>query len=229
VARILLIDDDVALARELLRLLSAEKHEPEHARDGASGIRMATASPPDLVLLEHSLPDISGIDVLAQLTSTAATRHVPVVFLTKESAEIYRIFAFERGAADYVAKPFSARELLLRIRAILRRASMPLRVTEDVHGVLGIDRAARRVRVQGQEIALTRIEYDLLAALIDAEERVETRGELLRRAWGPAANVTERTIDTHMTRLRNKLGPAAAYLQTVRGRGYRFSASAEPR
>lgn len=223
--RILIIDDDASHVQTLGHALRKDNHEVHSASSGAMGIEMAASVAPDIVLVEWKLPDVSGARILTELARSAVTRHVPVVFLTSTGAERHRVRGFELGAADYVVKPYSTRELLLRIQAILRRAAAPPRVPDLERGALRVDRAGRRVWVDGREVMLSRLEHDLLTALLDAEERVQTRATLLRSAWGRDTTVTERAVDTHVTRLRNKLGRAAEYVQTVRGSGYRFSCS----
>jgi two-component system phosphate regulon response regulator PhoB len=153
---------------------------------------------------------------------------VPFVFVTGKGDEADRVRGFELGAADYVVKPFSPRELGLRVRAVLRRGGGGARRSRVLErGRLRVDPDARRTWVDGREVLLTRIEYELLLALVDAQGRVRTRADLLDVAWGGEVRVTDRTVDTHVKRLRDKLGAAGDHVQTVRGLGYRFSTGAE--
>ena len=154
-----------------------------------------------------------------------STRSTPIIFLTAKDSEIDRVVAFELGADDYVAKPFSVRELVLRVRALLRRAKTPK--TVSTHGEqnferLRVDPEAHQVWVDGQEIALTALEFRLIHTLLTRRGRVQTRSQLLEDVWGVHADVTTRTVDTHVKRLREKLGEAGAYVETIRGVGYRF-------
>ena len=171
------------------------------------------------------LPDLPGMEVCKTLKAETATRHVPVVMLTAKGEEIDRVLGFELGAEDYVTKPFSVRELLLRIQAILRRAqaAAPGAVDEGLRfGRLSIDPAAYRVCVDDEEVQLTSMEFRLLLTLFERRNRVQTRASLLEDVWGMQADTETRTVDTHVKRLREKLGVAEAYIETVRGVGYRF-------
>jgi two-component system phosphate regulon response regulator PhoB len=189
---------------------------------------MALEHPPDLVLLDLMLPDISGLEVCRALKGTERTREVPVVMVTARGEEIDRVVGFELGADDYVVKPFSIRELLLRLRAVLRRGALPPEdpsaVPAQVHfGGLTIDAGAHRIWVDGAEVALTPLEFKLLCTLYDRRNRVQSRGVLLDDVWGASQENMTRTIDTHVKRLREKLGAVVgAYIETVRGVGYRF-------
>jgi two-component system phosphate regulon response regulator PhoB len=181
-------------------------------------------SVPDLLVLDVMLPDISGLEVCRRLRRSPQTIRLPVIMLTARSDEVDRVVGFEVGADDYVPKPFSPRELVLRVDAILRRTTR----TEALEGpqviVLGdlvIDVPAHRVEVQGQEVPLTALEFRLLLDLASRAGRVQSRDALLERVWGYSPNVETRTVDTHVKRLREKLGAAAAQIETVRGVGYR--------
>ena len=224
-ARILVIDGDPDVRAALDRILVQEGHELSWCPSGAEGLEAARRARPDLVLLELVLPDGTGVDVFRALQKGPGTRDVPVVFVTTKSAEPDRIHGFEIGAADYVVKPFSARELALRVRAVLRRSESVERVTTLAFGQLRIDPAAFRAWVEGSEIELTLLEFKLLLTLYENRDRVQTRAELLERAWGGGVSITTRTVDTHVKRLRDKLGSAGEYVQTVRGIGYRFAAA----
>jgi two-component system phosphate regulon response regulator PhoB len=170
------------------------------------------------------LPDLPGSEVCRQLRSDPALRDLPVLLLTAKAEEIDRVVGFELGADDYVTKPFSPRELVLRIQAILRRATGE-RATGGVleRGALLLDAERHRCTVEGVEIQLTAKEFRLLEALMSRPGRVLSRQQLLDDVWGSDISVTERTIDTHLKRLREKLGPAGDQIETVRGVGYRFA------
>lgn len=223
-ARILVVEDETDLRQVIEFNLVAAGHEVETAPTGSEGLRRARERKPDLVLLDIMLPDITGLDVCRQLKADPATQGVAVVLLTARGEEIDRVVGFEIGADDYVVKPFSVRELTLRINAILRRSapepeSSPRRVE---FGLLVMDREAHRVWVEGEEVELTALEFKLLVTLYERRNRVQTRTALLDVVWGIRADVTTRTVDTHVKRLREKLGAARDYVETVRGVGYRF-------
>jgi two-component system phosphate regulon response regulator PhoB len=169
------------------------------------------------------LPDISGNDVCRSLRASEATRAVPVIMLTARGEEIDRVVGFEVGADDYVVKPLSVRELTLRIKAVLRRQeSTPQAAGLSTFGRLEIDREGKRVLVDGEERPVTALEFRFLETLLDRKGRVQTRETLLADVWGVSPDITTRTVDTHVKRLREKLGAAGAYVETVRGFGYRF-------
>jgi two-component system phosphate regulon response regulator PhoB len=175
------------------------------------------------------LPDISGTDVCRRLRLSEKTRAVPVLMLTARTDEIDRVVGFEVGADDYVVKPFSTRELLLRVKAILRRMQPvePTAEGERSFGRLRLDAAAHRVWVDGEEVTLTALEFRLLSTFLARKGRVQTRDMLLSDVWGIEADITTRTVDTHVKRLREKLGPAGVYVETIRGVGYRFRSRPE--
>lgn len=227
--RILVIEDERDLQQILAYNLRKEGYEVFQALDGSDGLRTAKAQKPDMVLLDLMLPDLPGTEVCKALKAEPSTREIPVLMLTAKGEEIDRVLGFELGAEDYVVKPFSVRELLLRIQAILRRlqsAKTPLPEDSISFGRLRIDTAAHRTWVDGQEIQLTSIEFRLLLMLYERRNRVQTRASLLEDVWGLQADTETRTVDTHVKRLREKLGEAAeAYIETVRGVGYRFAAN----
>ncbi len=223
-ARILVVEDEADLRQVIEFNLAQNGHEVETAGTGSEGLRRARARKPHLVLLDIMLPDLTGLEVCRQIKGDPALHGVAVVLLTARGEEIDRVVGFEIGADDYVVKPFSVRELMLRIGAILRRASADAEpVSAKVQfGVLVLDREAHRVWVGGEEVELTALEFKLLATLYDRRDRVQTRTALLDVVWGIRADVTTRTVDTHVKRLREKLGAARDYIETVRGVGYRF-------
>jgi two-component system, OmpR family, phosphate regulon response regulator PhoB len=222
-ARIAVIEDERDLQKVLEYNLRQDGYDVIQAFRGQEGLALVRERRPDLVLLDLMLPDTSGTEICKALKSDPATRAIPVIILTARGEEIDRVVGFELGAEDYVVKPFSVRELLLRIRAILRRTTVAPAGEKTVEfGCLRIDREAHRLWVEGQEIELTALEFRLLVTLYDRRNRVQTRAQLLDEVWGMTAAVETRTVDTHVLRLREKIGRARDYIETVRGVGYRF-------
>jgi two-component system phosphate regulon response regulator PhoB len=223
-ARILVIEDERDLQDILAYNLRQAGHEVFQATRGKDGLAVAKRERPELVILDLMLPDMPGTEVCKELQKGASTRGVPVIMLTAKGEEVDRIVGFEVGASDYVVKPFSMRELLLRVNAVLGRAARPTTSEEGaiVFGILRIDRDAHRVFVDGKEVELTALEFKLLVTLHDRRNRVQERSTLLSDVWGIDADITTRTVDTHVKRLREKLGAAGEYIHTVRGYGYRF-------
>ncbi|HVE83786.1 MAG TPA: response regulator transcription factor [Myxococcales bacterium] len=231
-ARVLVIEDEPDLRQLLTYNLREAGHEVLSAATGGDGLKLARERRPEIVLLDLMLPDLPGTQVCRALRGDPDLGGaVSILILTAKNEEIDRVLGFELGADDYVVKPFSMRELLLRVQALLRRGkegpagtSPGDRGKETVEfGALRFDRAAHRAWVDGQEIELTALEFKLLALLHDRRNRVQSRATLLNDVWGIDADVTTRTVDTSVKRLREKLGPAAEYVETVRGVGYRFT------
>jgi DNA-binding response OmpR family regulator len=196
-----------------------------HAADGGTALRLARAEAPDVALLDLMLPGLDGLEVCRQLRRDAATRRLPIIMLTARAEEVDRVVGLELGADDYVVKPFSPRELVARIRAVVRRfeaaeASAERRVTGNLH----VDEARHAVTVDGRPVDLTAKEFGLLAALMRVNGRVLSRDQLLEKVWGyaNAAEIESRTVDVHVRRLRAKLGPEARRIVTVKAVGYRF-------
>ncbi len=224
-ARILVVEDEADLRQVLEFNLSGAGHEVHSVSTGEAALRKARERRPDLVLLDLMLPDLSGLEVCRQFKTDEGLRTVPVIMLTARGDEIDRVVGFEIGADDYVAKPFSLRELTLRIGAVLRRKETPPGEADSaVFGRLRLDRQAHRAWVDGEELDLTALEFKLLSVLYERRDRVQSRTVLLDVVWGISADVTTRTVDTHVKRLREKLGSARDYVETVRGVGYRFLA-----
>jgi two-component system phosphate regulon response regulator PhoB len=226
-AKVLVIEDEPDLQQVLAYNLKQAGHEPISAERGLTGLRLAREQAPDVVLLDLMLPDVAGTEVCRSLKEDATTRHIPVIMLTARGEELDRVVGFELGADDYMVKPFSVRELMLRIQAILRRAQTKPVENEPLieFGCLRIDREAHRVWVEEHEVELTALEFRLLVTLYDRRNRVQTRATLLDDVWGIQADITTRTVDTHVKRLREKLEAARDYVETVRGVGYRFRGS----
>jgi len=224
---VLVIEDEVDLAATVEYNLKAEGFQVRVAHTGRQGLAAATAEPlPDVIVLDLMLPDLSGTEICRRLRDQERTRDIPVVMCTAKGEEIDRVVGFEVGADDYVVKPFSVRELILRIRALLRRVDSTRRVEGEPSlirfGRLKIDRDAHRAWVDDNEVSLTALEFRLLHAFMSRRGRVQTREALLSDVWGIEADVTTRTVDTHVKRLREKLGEAGMYIETLRGVGYRF-------
>lgn len=221
---ILIVDDEQDLVSTLEYNLQREGFEVRSAGTGGQALELASREPrPDLILLDLMLPDASGTEVCRELRADEQTRDVPIIMLTAKGEEVDRVVGFEVGADDYVVKPFSVRELVLRVRAILKRSERgPEERRSMTFGRLRVDADAHRVWVDGDEVTLTALELKLLTTLLSRRGRVQSRDRLLSDVWGIDADVTTRTVDTHIKRLRTKLGVAADYVETLRGVGYRF-------
>jgi len=225
---ILIVDDEPDL-RNLLELsLRREGFATVVAATGAQAVELAGQHRPSLIVLDLMLPDIPGTEVCRQLRANAQLRATPIIMLTARGEEIDRVVGFEVGADDYVVKStFSVREFVLRVRAVLRRAQVappPQAAPEGIEiGALRLDLAGHRAFVSGEELALTATEFRLVEVLASRPGRVLSRGVLLRDVWDMPPDINTRTVDTHVKRLREKLGAAAAHVETVRGVGYRFN------
>jgi DNA-binding response OmpR family regulator len=227
-AKILAVDDEDDILQLLEFNLRQAGFEVVTAADGEGALEVAERELPDLIVLDLMLPGIDGNEVCRELHRRAETRHIPVVMLTAKGEEIDRVVGFELGADDYVTKPFSPRELVLRVKAILRRTMEPSDQSEILDaGRLRIDRSRYQVTVDREPVELTSTEFKLLMTLVERRGRVQTRDELLETVWGYAYPGITRTVDTHVRRLRSKLGPVADWIETVRGIGYRFHEEAE--
>jgi two-component system phosphate regulon response regulator PhoB len=229
---ILIIEDEKDLASTLEYNLQREGYRVRTALNGTDGLRLAHQKPiPELVLLDLMLPDMSGIQVCRELKADSTLSHIPVLMATARGEEIDRVVGFEVGADDYVVKPYSIRELVLRIGAILRRTNTQQKPDNDSRaervGILEIDHEGHRVWVKKAEVSLTSLEFKLLTTFLTRQGRVQSREVLLQDVWGYHVDVTTRTVDTHIKRLREKLGDAGAYIDTVRGIGYRFNKQVE--
>jgi len=220
---VLIVDDERDLVRLLEFNLQQAGFETAAAYAGVEALEKVRQRVPDLVVLDLMLPDIPGNEVCRQLKASPRTRHVPVLMLTARTDEVDRVVGFEVGADDFVTKPFSVRELVLRIRAILRRGggAEADQAREQV-GPIRVDPAAHRAYVDGEEIALTALEFKLLTTFMSRLGRVQTREALLQDVWGVSSDLQTRTVDTHVKRLREKLGAGRDLIETVRGIGYRM-------
>jgi two-component system phosphate regulon response regulator PhoB len=223
VPTVLIVDDEPDLLSVLDFNFKGAGFETVVAPRGEEALRLAGQRLPDLVVLDLMLPDLPGTEVCRRLKSDPRTREVPVIMLTARGDEVDRVVGFEVGADDYVTKPFSARELVLRAKAILRRMAGGARERPVAEvGSIRVDDEAHRVWVEGAEVALTPLEYKLLRTLMTRLGRVQSRERLLQDVWEMSAELETRTVDTHMKRLREKLGPARDLVETVRGIGYRM-------
>lgn len=221
----LIIEDETDFANIVSLNLRRAGFETVAVRSGEAGLSEARYRRPDVVLLDLMLPDMQGTDVCRRLKSDPLTRHLPVIMVTARGEEIDRIVGLELGADDYLVKPISMRELVLRVNVVLRRSNTqpgdPAQPSY-VAGPLKVDGPSHRVFLDGDEVQLTALEFRLLGALLSQRGRVFSREALLDRVWGIQADIETRTVDTMMKRLRDKLGAAGRYLETVRGVGYRF-------
>ena len=225
--RILVIEDEKDLAELLAFNLEKEGFATTLAFDGALGLSAAITETPDLVILDLMLPGMLGTEICKVLRRETATARIPVLMLTAKSDEIDRVVGFEVGADDYIIKPFSMRELILRVKAILRRCDNEPELPEPTLtlGGITIDTERHRVISAGSEMLLTSTEFKLLRFLMERPERVISRDQLLQNVWSYHELVDTRTIDTHITRLRGKLGNPGDQIKTVRGFGYKIEES----
>jgi DNA-binding response OmpR family regulator len=222
--KILLVDDEPDALEVLGFKLKEAGYTPLFAKDGARAIAAARTERPALIVLDLMLPEVDGLEVCKILRRDNTTSGIPILMLTARAAEMDRVLGLELGADDYVTKPFSPRELVLRIKKLLARAkSADEPVTNLRFGELDIDVPRHQVTIEGKEISLTATEFKLLELLGRRRGRVQTRERLLQDVWGYENPIDSRTVDTHMRRLREKLGAAARFLETIRGVGYRFT------
>jgi len=202
--------------------------EAVSAGDAGQAFARIRERAPDAVILDLMLPDLPGTEICRQLKSNPKTASLPVIMLTARSDEVDRVVGFELGADDYIVKPFSVREVVLRVKAVLRRGTPGEAPPRDQIGPVRLDRDAHRVFVEGHEIELTALEFKLLETFMARVGRVQTREQLLRDVWEMTGDVQTRTVDTHVKRLREKLLGGRDLIETVRGLGYRMSDPAEP-
>lgn len=225
--RILIVDDEPSIRNMVTYVLRQADMQPIQAADATEALIALADTPPDLMLLDWMLPGVSGLELARRLCREHGTAMVPIIMLTARGEEIDRVNGFEAGVDDYVVKPFSTRELVGRIRAVLRRSQGDDGTGSIVAGALRIDAPSHRVYVTDMELELGPTEYRLLHFFMSNPERVYTRSQLLDRVWGTQSFVEERTVDVHIRRLRKTLEPhgLAEMIQTVRGTGYRFASS----
>jgi len=227
-SRVLIVEDEPDIRALVVHHLKREGYQVSAASSGEEALRLVQAAPPDLVLLDLMMPAMDGLEVCRRLRQDPATAMLPIVMLTAKGDEVDRVLGLEIGADDYVVKPFSPKELLARVRAVLRRSrpapgAGPLRL-----GALVMDLGTHTASVGGEPLTLTPKEFDLLRALVEARGRVLTREFLLDRVWGysRASEIESRTVDVHVRRLRVKLGAEGRRILTVKGVGYRLDTAA---
>ena len=222
--RILVVDDEPDIVALVAYHLAKSGYRVSTASNGTDALHVARQERPALLVLDLMLPGMSGFDVLEQLRADDGTRHIAVLMLTARKEEADRIRGLSLGADDYLTKPFSPQELVLRVGAILRRTNAAAETPGDVLtvGPVRIDRAAHRVQIDGAEVDLTPTEYKLLVLLAERRGRVQARGHLLETVWDAAPDIQTRTVDMHIQRLRTKMGEAGELIETVRGFGYRM-------
>lgn len=226
---ILVIEDEPDINKTISYNLLTEGFEPISAYNLLEADNWIQSNSPDLILLDLMLPDGSGLDFCKRIKSKDKFSNIPIIILTAKDDEVDKVVGFELGADDYVTKPFSVRELILRIKAILKRKAITSH-SENVDsneskefGKLKIDADSHEVFIDNNEVILTALEFKLLKHLVDRRGRVQTRDQLLSDVWGYSAQITTRTVDTHVKRLREKLGIMGKHVETIRGVGYRFS------
>ncbi|VAW78851.1 Phosphate regulon transcriptional regulatory protein PhoB (SphR) [hydrothermal vent metagenome] len=227
--RILVVEDEPAIREMLGFSLTKAGFRFEEAADAEQALLAIAANPPDLVLLDWMLPGMSGVDFARRLRAEELTAALPIILLTARAEENDRVRGLEVGADDYVTKPFSPRELIARIQAVLRRSGSERDKTPIVFEGLSLNPAEHRVEVRGEDIGLAPTEFRLLSFFMHHPERVYSREQLLDRVWGRGIYVEERTVDVHVRRLRKALSAQGydRFIQTVRGAGYRFSGKAQ--
>jgi two-component system phosphate regulon response regulator PhoB len=221
--KILLIEDEPDIAEVLQYNLEKEGFDVETARRGDTGLESVRRDSPDLILLDLMLPGIDGLELTRLLKRDPSTSKLPIVMLTARSEEVDRIVGLELGADDYISKPFSPREVVLRVKAVLRRFQHEETTVELLEiGGIQLDVSGHQLKARGKEVPLTATEFRLLRLLMERAGRVQTRGQLLSDVWGYAEDIDSRTVDTHIRRLRRKLGGEAERIETVIGVGYRL-------
>ena len=227
--KILIIEDEPDIRKTLEYNISREGYEVISASSLSEGREKLESASFSLLLLDLMLPDGSGLDLCRELKQDKSLSSMPVIILTAKDDEVDKVVGFELGADDYVTKPFSVRELILRVKAVLKRGvskSDNVEVQRQF-GELKIDVDSHEVFVNDKPISLTALEFKLLRQLVDRRGRVQSRDQLLSDVWGYSSDVTTRTVDTHIKRLREKLGDMGKYVQTIRGVGYKFTRTPE--
>ena len=227
--KILIIEDEPDIRKTLEYNISREGYEVISASSLSEGREKLESVSFSLLLLDLMLPDGSGLDLCRELKQDKSLSSMPVIILTAKDDEVDKVVGFELGADDYVTKPFSVRELILRVKAVLKRGE---RKSDNMEvqrqfGELKIDVDSHEVFVNDEQVSLTALEFKLLRQLVDRRGRVQSRDQLLSDVWGYSSNVTTRTVDTHIKRLREKLGDMGKYVQTIRGVGYKFTRTPE--
>ena len=227
--KILIIEDEPDIRKALEYNISREGYDVTCASSLSEGRQKLESASFTLLLLDLMLPDGSGLDLCRELKQDKSSSSMPVIILTAKDDEVDKVVGFELGADDYVTKPFSVRELILRVKAVLKRGE---RKSDNMEvqrqfGELKIDVDSHEVFVNDEQVNLTALEFKLLSQLVDRRGRVQSRDQLLSDVWGYSSDVTTRTVDTHIKRLREKLGDMGKYVQTIRGVGYKFTRTSE--
>jgi two-component system phosphate regulon response regulator PhoB len=228
-SKILVIEDEPDIRKTLEYNLSREGYDVAVCGTLQEANKLLEPSL-SLLVLDLMLPDGSGLDLCREIKKNSLLSSIPIIILTAKDDEVDRVVGFELGADDYVTKPFSVRELILRVKAVLKRGEInkpELVEVERQFGDLSIDVDSHEVHVNNELVVLTALEFKLLKQLVDRRGRVQSRDQLLSDVWGYSSEVTTRTVDTHIKRLREKLGPMGKYVQTIRGIGYKFSRTPE--
>ena len=225
--KILVIEDEPDIRKNLEYNLAREGFAVVGAASISEAVSNLSLQTFQLILLDLMLPDGSGLDLCKKIKADTKTESIPIIILTAKDDEVDKVVGFEIGADDYVTKPFSVRELILRVKAVLKRGTEKKDIleVERKFGDLRIDVDSHEVYVDDSKINLTALEFKLLRRLVDTRGRVQSRDQLLSEVWGYSSDVTTRTVDTHVKRLREKLGPMGKYVQTIRGVGYKFARS----
>ena len=228
-SNVLVIEDEPDIRKTIDYNLSKESFKVIQAASIEEGEKALASNKIDVIILDLMLPDGSGLTLCRDIKSEPKTKNIPVIILTAKTEEVDRVVGFELGADDYVTKPFSVRELILRVKAVLKRGNVKSESLEVQRqfGDLVIDVDSHEVFVNNNQVILTALEFKLLRQLVDRRGRVQSRDQLLSDVWGYSADVTTRTVDTHIKRLREKLGAMGKYVQTIRGVGYKFSRTPE--
>jgi two-component system phosphate regulon response regulator PhoB len=228
--KVLVIEDEPDIRKTLEYNLTREGFEVYGCGSIKEAKKLIENPNFSIILLDLMLPDGSGLDLCREVKSDSTTQDIPIIILTAKDDEVDKVVGFELGADDYVTKPFSVRELILRVKAILKRnnktVSTPLEINRNF-GSLKMDIESHEVFIDDEEVVLTALEFKLLNQLVERRGRVQTRDQLLSDVWGYSADITTRTVDTHINRLREKLGIMGKYVQTIRGVGYKFSRTPE--
>ena len=228
--KVLVIEDEPDIRKTLEYNLTREGFEVSGCGSIKEAKKLIEIPNFSIILLDLMLPDGSGLDLCREVKSNSLTQDIPIIILTAKDDEVDKVVGFELGADDYVTKPFSVRELILRVKAILKRntkrSSMPLEINRNF-GSLKMDIESHEVFIDDEEVILTALEFKLLNQLVERRGRVQTRDQLLSDVWGYSSDITTRTVDTHIKRLREKLGSMGKYVQTIRGVGYKFSRTPE--
>ena len=224
---ILVVEDEPDINKTVSYNIANEGLKPLSALNLTEAESYISSNNISLIILDLMLPDGSGLDFCKKLKSSNAYSDIPIIIVTAKDDEVDKVVGFELGADDYVTKPFSVRELMLRIKAILKRNSKDMTQNTsskiETFGILSINEDSHEVFINDDEIILTALEFKLLKHLLDRRGRVQTRDQLLSDVWGYSAHITTRTVDTHVKRLREKMGVMGKHVQTIRGVGYRFS------